>query len=167
MVRVGREFLGTQYEAHTLEQPGEEQLVVYLRGFDCVTFVENVLALSRCIKKQVSTFEAVENELQEIRYRKGVLDGYPSRLHYFSEWIEDNAAKGVVRNVTAELGGQSYRKTINWITRHHDAYPLNELTYGLVESCQHFLASWSLGQKSQGNSHTINNFHNSYIRKGC
>src|SRR5512146_1310284 len=50
MVAVGSSFIGTPYLPNALEQPGEEHLVVNLRGLDCVTFVENTLALSRCIK---------------------------------------------------------------------------------------------------------------------
>src|SRR5712691_12761272 len=41
VANIGKEFLGSPYEAHTLEQQGEERLVTYLRGFDCVTYVEN------------------------------------------------------------------------------------------------------------------------------
>ena len=50
IVAVGRNFLDAPYEAETLEKEGTEELVVNLRAFDCVTFVESaagrVLALS-------------------------------------------------------------------------------------------------------------------------
>src|SRR5512142_59189 len=48
MTAIGTSFIGTPYVAHTLEVPGPEHLVVNLQGLDCTTFVENVLALSRC-----------------------------------------------------------------------------------------------------------------------
>src|SRR5512143_662651 len=76
---VGRFFLGSPYAAHTLESPGDECLVVNLREFDCTTFMENALVLARCIKKKFASFEQYRQELTFVRYRQGVLDGYPSR----------------------------------------------------------------------------------------
>ncbi len=71
----------------SLEKDGDEQLVINLTGLDCTTFLENSLALARCIKKGTTSFEDYLEELQFIRYRDGVIDGYTSRLHYFSDWI--------------------------------------------------------------------------------
>ncbi len=51
------------------------------------------------------------------------MQGYSSRLHYFSDWIHDNQKKGIVRDVTAEIGGRPFRKTINFMTTHPDLYP--------------------------------------------
>ena len=48
--------------------------------------------------------------LETIRYRNGVLDGYPSRLHYFTDWIRNNEQKGLVRDITSELGGTEHKK---------------------------------------------------------
>lgn len=123
MVAVGRSFIGSPYVAATLETPGEEELVVNLRGLDCVTFVENTLALARCIKRNRQNFEAFKEELRCIRYRGGNISGYPSRLHYFSEWIQDNEQMGIVRNVTEEAGGTRYTKTINFMSTHRSSYP--------------------------------------------
>src|SRR5690606_423375 len=47
MARLGVTFIGTAYVPGTLEVPGPERLVVNLRELDCVTFVENVLAIAR------------------------------------------------------------------------------------------------------------------------
>ena len=43
---VGRIFLDTPYREKLLDQQETEQLIVNFRGFDCVTYVETVLALS-------------------------------------------------------------------------------------------------------------------------
>lgn len=123
VVRVGQQFLGTPYKAHVLEQRDPEKLVVFLRGFDCVTLIENVLALSRCVKMGMPSFDTFAKELQRIRYREGILDGYPSRLHYFSEWIVDNERKGIVRDASRELGGTAYTKTFRWMSAHRSDYP--------------------------------------------
>jgi hypothetical protein len=121
IVRVGRTFVGSPYVPGTLEAEGPERLIVNLRTFDCVTFVENTLALTRTLRKH-GDYHAYQRELAFIRYRSGRVDGYPSRLHYFSDWIGDNQAKGVVRNITADLGGVPDPEPITFMTTHVTAY---------------------------------------------
>jgi len=122
MVAVGRSFLGTPYLAHALEAPGEERLIVNMRGLDCVTFCETTLALSRCINLGKTTFADYQQQLRLIRYRSGVIEGYPSRLHYFSDWIDDNEKKNVVRNVTREIGGSPFVKKLDFMSSHPSSY---------------------------------------------
>jgi len=122
MVAMGTSFLGTPYAAHTLESEGQEKLVVNLRELDCVTFVETTLALSRCVKLGTFDFENFRRQLEFIRYRGGVINGYTSRLHYFSDWIFDNAQKGVVQDLTEEMGGVPCEKEIVFMSTHADSY---------------------------------------------
>jgi len=119
---VAASFQGAPYIAQSLEVPGEEHLVVNLRAYDCTTFVESMLALSRCVKRGNSSFQDFRQELQRIRYRNGVIDGYPSRLHYFVDWVADNAAKGIVKDVTEELGGMPSPRKIDYMTSHATEY---------------------------------------------
>ena len=123
MLEIGKFFLGTPYVAGTLEGRRGEHLVVNLREFDCVTFVENVVALVWHAKLDKNSFETFRKYLQKIRYRGGRLQGYALRLHYFSDWIHDNQKKGIVRDVTAEIGGRLLRRVINFMTTHPDLYP--------------------------------------------
>lgn len=123
IVRVGQRFVDTPYVPGTLDVEGEERLVVNLRGLDCVTYVENVLAMARLIKARSADYDAYRAQLVRIRYRGGVLDGYPSRLHYFSDWIHDNTAKGVVRDLTRELGGVRRAGRIDFMSKHTSSYP--------------------------------------------
>jgi hypothetical protein len=105
-------------------------VVVNFQGFDCVTLVENAFALARFIKShdpEVLESEARSRELyrgalRELRYRNARVDGYPSRLHYFSDWILDNEAKGLVQEITGELGGVMDYEPIDFMTTHPDAY---------------------------------------------
>ena len=122
MVAVGMSFLGSPYRSNTLEVPGKERLVVNLQMFDCVTFVESTLALSRCIKRNNHTFDDFKRQLQFVRYRSGTIDGYPSRLHYFTDWVGDNQAKRVVKDVTRDIGGEPYRKAMNFMSTHKSLY---------------------------------------------
>jgi hypothetical protein len=122
IAEVGKSFIGTDYLAHALEKDGDEQLVINLTGLDCTTFLENSLVLARCIKGGDTSFENYQNELQFIRYRGGVIEGYPSRLHYFSDWIFDNMKKGIVKDVTKEIGGKKIKFEINFMSTHPDSY---------------------------------------------
>ncbi|PJC76299.1 MAG: DUF1460 domain-containing protein, partial [Syntrophobacterales bacterium CG_4_8_14_3_um_filter_58_8] len=56
IVEVGRHFLGAPYEAETLEREGPEELVINLRAFDCVTFVENAVVLAGLIRAGKTAF---------------------------------------------------------------------------------------------------------------
>jgi len=62
-------------------------------------------------------------ELERIRYRDGALNGYASRLHYFSEWIADNERRGTLREITTELSGVPTDEPIDFMTRNASSYP--------------------------------------------
>jgi hypothetical protein len=119
---IGQLLIGTPYLAGTLEREGTERLVVNLREFDCVTFVENVVAIAWFLRSKERSFESFQRLLQKIRYRRGRLQGYSSRFHYFSEWIQDNGKKGILKDVTRKIGGRAIRKTINFMTTHPHLY---------------------------------------------
>ncbi|WP_431126712.1 N-acetylmuramoyl-L-alanine amidase-like domain-containing protein [Flagellimonas flava] len=123
IMAVGKSFLGMPYVEKTLEIGETESLVINLRGFDCTTYVENVLAFSLLLQNKELQFENFAKNLETIRYRNGKLDGYPSRLHYFTEWIRNNEQKGLVKNITNELGGKEHKKAINFMGTHRELYP--------------------------------------------
>lgn len=143
MAALGRTFVGTPYVPHTLEPDGPEALVVTFRGLDCVTFVENVLTLVRFVREpdarallewRREAERRYETLLAGARYRGGILSGYPSRLHYFSDWLTDAQAKGLVRDVTRELGGTLDLEAVDFMSTHPDAYrQLGEDPRNLVE----------------------------------
>ena len=122
MLEIGLFFLGTPYGAGTLDTTMGERLVVNLRKLDCTTFIENVVALAWHAASRKKSFETYRRLLLKIRYRQGRLRGYHSRLHYFSDWIRDNQKKGIVRDVTEEIGGRPLRKAVNFMTTHPDLY---------------------------------------------
>ncbi len=115
-------FLGKPYVANTLEITDEEMLVVNLRAFDCTTFVETVIALTRTARQENPSFDTFLAELQMIRYRNGAINGYASRLHYTSDWVYDNEQKGRVKNISAALGGTIEEESIHFMSTHRDAY---------------------------------------------
>jgi hypothetical protein len=127
IVAVGQLFLGTPYVAGTLDTSNRgEHLIVNLRGFDCVTFYENTLALARILREYPKpSVKDFEKELTFLRYRNGKLAGYHSRLHYSIDYFYNNEKKGVLRVVTREVGGQyaTYDdRAINFMTTHRSSY---------------------------------------------
>lgn len=120
---IGQWFLETEYVEKTLEIPGPEQLVINLQGVDCTTYLESVVALARLAKGGENTMEAFEKELENIRYRNGKNEGYPSRLHYFSDWLAQNDAKGILTDVTQEIGGVEYPNAPTFMTENPQFYP--------------------------------------------
>jgi len=114
--------------AHTLEVNNQEQLVVNTRQLDCTTLVETVTALTLCACNDQHTFADYCSTLQQLRYRGGKIEGYPSRLHYFSDWIADKEAMGIVKEIRPENAAQeqvfsaSQRLRIYYMSRHADAY---------------------------------------------
>ena len=121
VVALGRWFVGAPYTPGTLETL-PERLVVNLREFDCVTYVEVMLAMARGLDGGEPTFEQFLDELRRIRYRNGRIEGYASRLHYFSEWIQDNERMGIVRDVTREIGGVPTDEPIAFMSSNREEY---------------------------------------------
>ena len=122
IVEIGKSFIGTGYAAHTLEVNDGEILVINLTELDCNTFVENVLAISRCIKHGKTSFEDFKDELTLIRYRDGKIDQYPSRLHYFTDWIYNNEEKSIVKNISKESGGEKLELNLSFMSSHPEYY---------------------------------------------
>jgi hypothetical protein len=123
IAQIGRLFLGAPYAAQTLDRAGRERLIVNFHQFDCTTFVETVLALARCASRAMTSCAGFRRELQFIRYRGGVLDGYSSRLHYFTDWLRDNQKKKILSDLTRHPAGVPLSKKINYMTTHRESYP--------------------------------------------
>ena len=120
-------LLGVPYVAGTLDVSDGESLVVNLREMDCTTFVENVMALSNAVRQADVAFEHFTTQLTKIRYCDGAIDGYASRNHYFSEWIESGVRHGMLSDVLEEKGCSLPLKcrklNLNFMSTHTDTYP--------------------------------------------
>ncbi len=120
---IAMRFVGTPYVAHTLEgRP--EVLTVNLDELDCTTFVETVMALSYTVGEGRSTWRDFLYNLQRLRYRRGEVNGYASRLHYISDWVIDNTHRGNFREVTANFPAVAYQvRTIDFMSANRSKYP--------------------------------------------
>ena len=123
IVQAALSLLNTPYVANTLEINEEEQLVINLSELDCMTLVENCIALSRAIQYPTPDYEYFVRELKKIRYRDGLIDGYTSRLHYTSDWINNNVEKNIIEDITYALGGKKFKPNVNYMSTHPNLYP--------------------------------------------
>lgn len=113
IVAHARAFLGRPYVANGLvgSHDTNEELVTSRDGFDCVTFVETVLA--ECLSEVYGT--SFEDELKGLRYRSGTVS-WESRLHYFSDWLETNETHGRLRAVFPNLS--ETRRTLSLLAHY-------------------------------------------------
>lgn len=102
---ISGQFLGCPYVVNSLGGGLDisEQLVVKLDGFDCVTYMEIVLALALA-----ETAENFTNYLRNIRYKDGEV-AWRKRHHYMVDWWRNNQRQGLLENLTR--GFQAIEKT--------------------------------------------------------
>ncbi len=90
---------------------------------DCTTFVETVLALAYTAGEGRSSWRDFIHNLEKIRYRNGIMNGYSSRLHYISDWIIDNSHRGNFNEATDLFPSYSYQiKTLDFMSTNRSSY---------------------------------------------
>jgi len=108
---VGQALVGTRYKHFTLEIDNRiESPSVNFQGMDCWTFFEIALSFARMLNEPESNWtpERLLHYIEMDRYRGGECSGeYLSRLHYLEDWLYDNNRRGLVEDLTRELGGRS------------------------------------------------------------
>ena len=102
-------MLGTPYLVNPLigSMHEPEVFVATLEGFDCVTFMETVLALARA--SDVDEFLAL---LREIRYTHGEVE-WRKRHHYTTDWARHNIWQGWLRDLTRGADTLVKTKSVN------------------------------------------------------
>lgn len=122
VVFYANQLLGTPYVAHTLEGDSEK-LTINIDELDCTTFVETLYALTRTTLNGRYSWRDYATNLENLRYRGGVMTDYSSRLHYISEWIIDNNSRGNLVEITGDLPHFQHQiKSINFMSQHKDSY---------------------------------------------
>jgi hypothetical protein len=108
---VGQALVGTRYKHFTLEIDNRiESPSVNFNGMDCWTFFEIALGFARMLNEPESNWtpERLLHYVELDRYRGGQCTGeYLSRLHYLEDWLYDNDHRGLVEDLTRDLGGRS------------------------------------------------------------
>ncbi len=125
---VGRALTGTRYKSFTLEIDNRiEAASANFNGMDCWTFFEIALGFARMLDESPEdwTPERLLHYIEVDRYRGGECTGdYLSRLHYLEDWLSDNNQRGLVDDLTRDLGGVSVphsarEMSVGW---HHYRY---------------------------------------------
>jgi len=142
-LHFAKQMLGVPYVAGTLDGNEEERLVVRTDALDCTTFVETALALSIADKRGERDFAGFKKALTDIRYRDGILNGYASRLHYFSDWIRNNELMGFVRECTSETScSQPKELWLDFMTTHVESYLPMKKNPALVKEIAAYEKNW-------------------------
>lgn len=134
VIWLARQFLNVPYVAHTLEINDDECLVVNTRQLDCTTLVETVTALKLCAQQGCRDFSDYLYALRQLRYRQGTMAGYPSRLHYFTDWIRDKAAMQLVTDIQQPDPPFAAVQTVKvgYMSTHPSAYKALKANIALV-----------------------------------
>jgi cell wall-associated NlpC family hydrolase len=93
---LSRQFLGRSYKPDPLIGSADtaEVFTAALDGFDCVTYIETVVALARA-----SNIDDFTDWLRKIRYEQGRIQWH-RRNHYMSLWILNNVRNGILKPVS-------------------------------------------------------------------
>lgn len=145
-----RHFLGRPYVAYTIDDyykdgtatADDEHLVVNLRQFDCLTFLEtcNALAMTRAQldaadngkaagevsgngAPALNPWDAYCHNLETLRYFGGHEDGYLTRIHYLSMSVDDHLKRGTMEEVVLPERITRPRTTVvNFMSQHPQYY---------------------------------------------
>ncbi|MBQ0149547.1 MAG: DUF1460 domain-containing protein [Bacteroidales bacterium] len=71
--------------------------------------------------RAVPSYELLRRNVQAMRYRRGIVDGYASRIHYTSEWILQAERMGIMEEFSGELGVE-YGQAFGFMSAHLDSY---------------------------------------------
>lgn len=98
--KVSRRLLGTPYRQEPLGGGPDlpETVSVSVSAFDCVTYVEHVVALAMS-----GTPAEFPRFVRRLRYRQGRVT-WEDRNHYMTDWIGNNAREGLVRRLGERSG---------------------------------------------------------------
>jgi hypothetical protein len=93
---ISRHFLGRPYQTNPLMGSADsaEVFTASIDRFDCVTYIETVVALARA-----TTVDGFIEWMRKIRYDGGRVQ-WDRRNHYMTLWIRNNVREGIIRRVS-------------------------------------------------------------------
>ncbi len=154
---VGEALVGTRYKHFTLEIDNRiEAPSVNFTGMDCWTFFEISLAFARMLDEPEANWspETMLHYVELDRYRSGECNGdYLSRLHYLEDWLYDNNHRGLVSDLTRQLGGvtvphSAREMSVGW--RHYRYLEANHSLLGPLGRMEADVSSRPLYQIPKG-----------------
>jgi hypothetical protein len=137
LVGLARQWIGRPYAAFSLDRGPGERLRIDLTRFDCVLFVEQLLALVQSreaaqappardgvdgVDGEAAALARFGEHVRRLRYAEGRVD-YCNRQHYFSLWAAAAERQGYLVNLTPFLpGARTWTRRLDFLSRHAGLY---------------------------------------------
>ena len=116
IARLAESFLGSPYLAGSLDGAGPEQLRLDLTRFDCMLFIEQLLALSLS-----DSFDHFVEHTRNLRYRDGRVS-YCTRQHYFHDWARSAQSQNLLETTSGWPGEITRSLPLNFMSEQRQLY---------------------------------------------
>ena len=116
LARLAESFVGSPYLAGSLDAPGPERLRLDLTRFDCMLFIEQLLALARS-----ESFDQFAERTRNLRYRDGEVS-YCTRQHYFHDWVQSARSQNLIMTSPDWPGEITRTLPLNFMSEHRELY---------------------------------------------
>ena len=110
-ILIGQYFIGVPYLANRLSRSNPEKVYFSFNDFDCVTYVENVLALYN----SKGNYHQFKENIINIRYNDSI--SYEKRNHYLISGLEKLVKLNYLTPINNELNSKFVLKNINYLSK--------------------------------------------------
>ena len=116
---IGQYFKGVPYLSNRLSKSNPEKMYYSFSDFDCVTYVENVLAL---YYSEGANAKFIKN-LINIRYDDTV--SYENRNHYLTKGLQKMVALNILSPINNQFNSKLIQKNVNYLSKHVSSHNIN------------------------------------------
>ena len=122
MVAVAKALQGKPFK-DKFARDSTGMLIIDLQEMGKLEFINNVMAIARASFATNPGFETYAAEMENVTYRSGKENGFPSILFYGADWIGDNLYRGHLREMTEYMTGGGFRtKTLDRLSNRSEDY---------------------------------------------
>lgn len=111
-ILIGQFFIGAPYLANRLSKSNPEKVYFSFADFDCITYVENVLALYNSKGNRIKFSE----KLIKIRYNDSI--SYENRNHYLTSALEKLVKLNILTPMNNPFNSKFVFKSIDYLSEH-------------------------------------------------
>ena len=116
LARLAEEFVGRPYVAMSLDGTDPEPLRLDLNRFDCMLFIEQLLAVA--LSESLDQFA---DRTRTLRYRDGDVS-YCKRQHYFHDWVQSAQSQNVLMSGNDWPGEITRSLPLNFMSTNRKLY---------------------------------------------
>lgn len=119
---IAAEFVGVDYVPVTKEDSlGVAEIRV--DGFDEMSFVNMVSAIAKLATSPGNAWpKDLWMVLENVTFRRGERNGFPSKMLYAGDWILDNRSRDNVKELTEDYSDNFKTKSLEYASRHRSEY---------------------------------------------